>query len=54
MEGGEIHSQSQSGEYNWLDPDLTRNTGLLLILILLVVVVMLTLPGHNRYTVIYY
>ena len=47
MEGGERRSQSHSGEYYWLGPDLTQNIWVRYIPIFPVVVVMLTLPGHK-------
>ena len=49
----EILSQSHSGEYDWLGPDLPVNTGGQYIHILLLAVVMLTYTGHNHYRVIY-
>ena len=45
MEGGERRSQSHSGEYYWLGPDLTQNTRGRYIHIFMVEVVMLTPPG---------
>ena len=45
MEGGERPYQSYYGEYDWLDPELTRNTRGQYIPILPAEIVMLTLPG---------
>ena len=45
MEGGERLSQPHSGEYDWLGPDLTRNTRGRYIPILLIVLVTITLDG---------
>ena len=47
MEDGERHSQSHSGEYYWLVPDLTLSTLGRYITIFPVAVVMLTLPVHK-------
>ena len=48
MEGGERHSQSHSIEYDWLVPDLTRNTLVRYIPIFLLVLIHLTPGGPAR------
>ena len=54
MEGGERLSQSHFGEYYWLGPDPTQNTGGKYIPIFLVAVIILTHTGNNHYIIIYY
>ena len=45
MEGGKRRPQAHSGEYDWLGPDLIRNTRERYILIFLMVLVTLTPDG---------